>query len=230
MNVSLQGLQKRIGVAFDNEKLLTEALTHRSYLNENPGWETPHNERLEFLGDAVLELSATEYLFNCFPEYDEGRLTSIRSALVNHMMLSKVAGEIGLNRHLMMSRGEMRASQRAKEAMLGNAVEALIGAIYLDQGYDAADNFIDKFILVHLGEVMEQKLYDDAKSVLQETVQEKLRVTPSYKVLSESGPDHAKTFVVGVYFNGNLISEGTGCSKQEAERDAARKALEEMDI
>ncbi|MDP3724907.1 MAG: ribonuclease III [Nanoarchaeota archaeon] len=218
-------LEKKLGIPFKNKALLQEALTHRSYLNENTKWETPHNERLEYLGDAVLELIVTSALFRNFPSKQEGDMTSIRAALVNHIMLAKVAGELGFEGYILLSRGEARENGRAKEAILANTVEALIGAIYIDQGYDKAEKFVRARILSHLDEVLEKELFLDPKSTLQEIVQEKLKVTPTYKVLDEKGPDHEKEFVVGVFFDKEKIAEGKGFSKQDAERAAAANAL-----
>lgn len=223
------GLQKKIGIVFKNKNLLCEALTHRSYLNENAEWPSPHNERLEFLGDAVLELIITDFLFRKYPERQEGELTSIRAALVNHVMLSRVAQEIGLEEHIYLSRGEAKDSGRARDSILANAVEALLGAAYIDGGYDNAKRIVEARILVHLDEVIEQELFVDSKSLLQEIVQEKLRLTPTYQILDEVGPDHKKEFVAGVFFGDELIEKGAGPSKQEAERAAAAAALKKME-
>ncbi len=218
-------MEKKLGVEFKNKNLLKEALTHRSYLNENPSWGVPHNERLEFLGDAVLELAATENLFSRFPDLSEGELTGIRAALVNYQMLAEVSKDVNLNEYILLSRGESKDTGKAREVISANAFEALFGAIYLDSGYEAAKNFIVRFVMARTDEVMEKKLYRDPKSLLQEIIQEKFKCTPTYSVLSERGPDHAKIFKVGVYFNGNLAAEGEGLSKQEAEVEAAKKAL-----
>lgn len=221
-------LEQKLGIKFKNADLLKEALTHRSYLNENPKWGVPHNERLEFLGDAVLELAATENLFKKYPNSPEGELTSIRAALVNYQMLAQIAKETELNKFILLSRGEAKDTGKAREAILANAFEAVLGAIYLDAGYEAAEKFVRQAVLVHIDEVMEKGLYKDPKSLLQEIVQEKLKVTPIYHVLGESGPDHAKVFKVGVYFNSNLIAEGEGMSKQEAEIESAKNALHQI--
>lgn len=225
----LSKLEKKLGIKFNNGLLLKESLTHRSFLNENKNWPTGHNERLEFLGDAVLELAVTESLYEKYEKYDEGQLTSIRAALVNHVMLSKVAGDINLENFIFLSRGEAKGIDKAREAILANTVEALLGAIYLDQGYGAARDFVKNFVLVNLDKVMEEKLYRDPKSRLQEIVQEKLKITPHYEVLSETGPDHQKEFLVGVYFGDKLVAKGIGFSKQEAERLAAENALKDID-
>jgi ribonuclease-3 len=218
-------LEKRIGVAFKNKDLLTEALTHRSYLNEYPKWRLPHNERLEYLGDAVLELIVSEELFNKFPKQPEGRLTVLRAALVNYQILAKVAESIALDNFILMSRGEKKDTGRAREVILANAMEALIGAIYLDQDFKKVRPFVEKFVMKNLDGILKTGSYKDAKSELQEIVQEKLKVTPTYRVLGESGPAHQRLFKMGVYFGEKLIADGTGAAKQDAELEAARNAL-----
>lgn len=236
--MKLEYLEELLGVAFEKIALLKEALTHRSYLNENPSWGFPHNERLEFLGDAVLELAITEFLFRRFPEEDEGRLTGIRAALVNYQMLASVAEAIRLGDFLYLSKGETLSSLRtrsgndngrAREVILANAFEAVVGAVYLDRGYEVACNVVHALVASRLDEVMAKRLYKDAKSELQEKLQERERVTPVYRVLSESGPDHAKRFVVGVFAEDRKLAEGGGPSKQDAELDAAAHALEVFD-
>lgn len=219
-------LEETIGYAFQNPDLLKEALTHRSYLNENPSWGYPHNERLEFLGDAVLELAVTEHLYAEFPSEAEGRLTTLRAALVNYQRLSEVARAIGIESALFLSKGEAKDTGRGREVILANACEALVGALYLDSGYEAAHRFVKSHVLIYLGEVVEKELYRDPKSVLQEMIQEAQKITPYYAVLSETGPDHKKVFRVGVYAGEELLAEGHGPSKQDAEVDAARRALE----
>lgn len=226
--MSLSDLESKINLAFNNKDLLREALTHRSYLNENPSWDVPHNERLEFLGDAVLELVVTENLFGDYPDYTEGELTSIRAAVVNYQILSKIAAEIGLDEAVYLSKGEAKDSSRAKEVILANAIEAVIGAIYLDQGYEKTTEFIKKNILSLVPEIIKTKAYKDPKSLLQEIIQEKLKITPIYEVLNEEGPDHQKIFTVAVYFDKDFGGEGKGYSKQEAEVDAAKDALRKI--
>ena len=223
--MKLSELEDKIGIKFKNEDLLKEALTHRSYLNEHPEWQLPHNERLEYLGDAVLELAITEELFKKFPEFPEGQMTVLRASLVNYQMLAKIAEEISLGKYILISRGEKADTSKAREVILANACESLIGAIYLDQGFGAAQGFAQEFILIHLPEIMKTKSYKDAKSELQEIVQEKLRVTPTYKVLEETGPAHQRIFTVGVFFGSDAVAEGQGASKQEAETEAAKVAL-----
>src|SRR3989339_1337454 len=210
-------LENQIGVEFKNQTRLKEAFTHRSYLNENPAWGIEHNERLEFLGDAVLELIVTEYLFLKFPEKPEGELTSLRAALVNANMLSEAAQDLGLNDYLLLSRGEAKDLGRARQYILANTFEALIGAIYLDAGYGAADEFIKKNILSRMRDVIAKKLFRDPKSLFQERAQEIYGATPKYEVSKEWGPDHNKHFIVGVYVGRELIAEGEGPSKQEAQ-------------
>ncbi len=225
MTGSTEKLEKKIGTDFKNQDLLTEALTHRSYLNEFPKWKLPHNERLEYLGDAVLELVITYELFKKFPDQMEGQLTVLRAALVNSQMLSHVADEIELDSFMLMSRGERKDTGKAREVILANAIEALIGAIYIDRGIEAAKKFIVGFIWVHLEEVLKTKSYRDSKSELQEIIQEQMKVTPTYSVVEETGPAHKKIFKVGVYFGDKFIADGTGASKQEAEVEAAKNAL-----
>jgi ribonuclease-3 len=209
-----------------NIDLYRQAVTHRSYLNENRNHGLEHNERLEFLGDAVLELAVTRYLYEQFPDKPEGEMTAWRSALVCGEMLSKVAQEIGVEEQLLMSRGEAKDTGRARQYILANAVEAVIGALYLDLGYDRAETFVRESIVCHLEEILEQKLYLDAKSYFQERAQDKVGITPSYREHSSEGPDHDRLFVVGVYLGEECIAEGKGHSKQEAQRAAARAGLE----
>ena len=225
MSNNLSQLESKLSLKFNNQDLLLQAFTHRSYLNENPSFRVGHNERLEFLGDAVLELAVTEELYAKFPEKPEGELTSFRAALVNSKMLSEIAVELGINEFLLLSRGEAKDVGRARQYILANAMESLIGAMYLDQGYFSAKEFIDRAVMVHLDEVLEKKLYKDPKSLFQEESQERLGVTPNYEVVREWGPDHDKHFVVGIYIGEELVAEGEGPSKQEAQEEAARNAL-----
>lgn len=221
----LSNLKEKLALKFDNQDLLLQALTHRSYLNENPAFRVGHNERLEFLGDAVLELVVTEELYRRFPEKPEGELTSFRAALVNSNMLADVSTEIGINGFLLLSRGEAKDVGRARQYILANAFEALVGAIYLDQGYDIAGEFIGRVLLPRLDEVLSKKLYEDPKSLFQEEAQERVGITPTYEVLREWGPDHDKHFVVGVFLGEELVAEGEGPSKQTAQEGAARNGL-----
>lgn len=214
-----------LGITFSDITLLRQAFTHRSYLNEHREVEG-HNERLEFLGDAVLELIVTHFLYEKFGDASEGDLTAYRAALVNAQTLSDVATAIGMNDYLLLSRGEAKDNGRARGVLLANAFEALVGALYLDQGYAATREFVVKHVLSKLDEIMRKRLWQDPKSTLQEKTQEREGVTPSYAVIHETGPDHDKHFVVGVYLGNTLQAEGEGKSKQEAEQDAARAALE----
>jgi len=225
-NKDLSGLEKAIGVKFNNIELLRQAVVHRSYLNEHPDFPLGHNERLEFLGDAVLELVVTEHLYNNF-ENPEGELTNWRAALVNAHMLATIAREVDIDDFLYLSKGEAKdKDSKARQYILANAFEALIGAIYLDQGWDASDEFIKRVLLVKLPTILELKLYLDPKSRFQEAAQEQYGLTPNYKVVTESGPDHAKQFTVAVFIGDEEVATGDGTSKQEAQIDAAKNALE----
>ena len=217
--------EEKIGVNFKDKNLLRQAFTHRSYLNENPSLALEQNERLEFLGDAVLELAITEYMYKKYPQKTEGEMTGLRAALVNSITLSEVAGELNVGDFLLLSKGEAKSLGKARQYILANAFEALIGAIYLNSGYEETSSFLEKNLFGKIEEVIEKKLWIDAKSLFQEKAQELESVTPAYKVLAESGPDHEKVFTMGVFLGDELISEGKGASKQEAEQDAARKAL-----
>lgn len=218
--------EKAIGVTFKSRDLLTQAFIHRSYLNENPRTGLAHNERLEFLGDAVLELAVTNFLYLEYPDSPEGELTSYRAALVNANTIAEVAQEINMNEYLYLSRGESKDMGKARLYILANAVEALIGAMYLDQGYDATEKFIGRMLYKRAKDVVKKKLWRDSKSLVQEKAQEHIGVTPAYKVLKEVGPDHDKHFTIGIFFGSDKIAEGRGHSKQEAEQDAARAAIE----
>ncbi len=224
--MDLQEAENKIGVKFNNEAFLKQAFTHRSYLNENKNTGLEHNERLEFLGDAVLELVVTDYLFAKYPKKPEGELTALRSALVNSVMLSSIGSELDFNTYLLLSRGEAKDTGRARQYILANTFEAVVGAIYLDTGYDSAKDFISRVLLPKTKDIEENRLWVDAKSFFQEKAQEKVGVTPSYKTVKESGPDHDKEFTVGLFLGDALIAEGKGKSKQEAEQDAAKVGLE----
>lgn len=226
MEKDLSTFERKIGAVFHDDALLMRAFTHRSYLNENRDKGLEHNERLEFLGDAVLELVVTRHLFERFPEAPEGELTAYRSALVNTNTLSEVATELGMNDYLLLSKGEAKDTGRARAFLLANTFEALVGALYLDQGYEAAERFIGAHLLPRMEEIIEKRLWQDAKSYFQEKAQEVEGATPVYQVIREAGPDHDKRFIVGAYVRSDLIAQGEGKSKQEAETDAARKALE----
>ena len=217
-------LESLIAYPFKDKNLLRQALTHRSYINENPSWDVDHNERLEFLGDAVLELVVTEYLYRNYPN-PEGEMTNWRAALVNATILAGISSEFKLNDYLMLSRGESKDTGRARHYILANAMEALIGAIYLDGGYEPAKVFIDKFIITKLPEIIKDGTYRDSKSMFQEESQDRVGVTPTYDVLEEWGPDHARNFRVGVFLGSEMIASGEGPSKQEAQQQAAQEAL-----
>lgn len=216
--------EKKISVDFKNKSLLKEAFTHRSYVNENPNAGN-HNERLEFLGDAVLELVITRQLFEKYPDSNEGDLTSYRAGLVNTGSLSNMAEKLEMNSYILLSKGEEKDTGRARHYILANAYEAVVGAIYLDAGYGAVKEFIAKTLFPYIEEVVEKRLWQDAKSFFQEKAQNEEGITPSYKVLKEEGPDHSKIFTVGVFIGNEMMSQGEGLSKQEAEQSAAQKAL-----
>jgi len=219
-------LEKKLGLKFKNKELLEQAFTHRSYLNENPGAKKEHNERLEFLGDAVIELIITEALYNNYPDKSEGDMTNWRASLVNAKMLSEIAEDLGFNGFLLLSKGESKELGKARAYILANAFEAFLGAMYLDLGYKACDEFLKKHLLPKLPSIIKEGSYKDAKSKFQEEAQDRIGVTPSYKVLKESGPDHNKKFIIGVYLDDELVAEGQGSSKREAEEQAAELALE----
>lgn len=219
-------LENKLGLGFKNKDLLTQAFTHRSYLNENPNFKLDHNERLEFLGDAVMELIVTENLFKDYPEKAEGDLTNWRASLVNAKMLTKVAEELGFNGFLLLSKGEAKEGGKARAYILANTFEAFLGALYIDSGYKPCEQFIKKYLLPNLPEIIREGSYKDAKSKFQEMAQEKVSITPNYKVVKESGPDHDKKFIVGLYIGQELVAEGEGSSKQEAEEAAAKMGLE----
>lgn len=226
--INFEALAEHIGVKFDDIALLRTACTHRSYLNENRGSGLEHNERLEFLGDAVLELVVTAFLFKKYPQKHEGDLTAYRSAIVNTVSLTKVAEKIGLGTYMLLSKGEAKDTGRARSVIVANAVEAIIGAIYLDRGYNAAANFISEKILyvIDIEEIVDKKSWMDPKSRFQEQAQEKVGKTPTYKTLKEVGPDHDKQFTLGVFLGDTQVATGSGPSKQEAEQKAAERALE----
>jgi ribonuclease III len=217
-------LEAILGVKINNGDIYLSSFTHRSYLNENRSFHLPHNERLEFLGDAVLELAATEYLYRNYP-HPEGELTNFRSALVNYKILSDIAKRLGFEKFLLMSRGEAKDTGRARQVILANCIEAVIGAMYLDAGYQETCNFIAREILLELPAIISGGSYMDPKSKLQEIIQEKRGLTPTYGVISETGPDHNKIFVVGAFVGQEEVGRGTGPSKQEAELSAAHNAL-----
>lgn len=218
-------LEDALNINFKNSDLLKQAFIHRSYLNENPDTNLPHNERLEFLGDAVLELVVTDHLYQNFPN-TEGDLTNWRAALVNSRNLAAVAEKLNFNELLLLSKGEKRDTGKARQYILANTIEAFIGALYLDAGLKAASAFVEDHILSELPSILKEKRYIDPKSRFQELAQEHAGITPSYKVIEESGPDHDKDFVVSVFLGKESIATGYGSSKQEAEESAAARALD----
>jgi len=218
-------LEQSLGISFDNKDFLVHAFVHRSYLNENPDSGLEHNERLEFLGDAVLELVVTEKLYQQYPSKPEGELTTWRAALVNAKILSEIARSLKFNDFLLLSRGEGQEEGKARDYILANTMESFIGALYLDQGLKVCEKFIEEHILSRLPAILSEKLFEDAKSRFQELAQEKMGATPTYQVINEWGPDHQKNFRVGALIGSEVIAEGRGTSKQEAEQDAASQAL-----
>ncbi len=216
---------KQVGVVFKDKNLLQLAFTHRSFVNENRDIKE-HNERLEFLGDAVLELVTTQYLFTKYKDMPEGEMTAVRAALVNTQSISMAAKELGMNDYLLLSKGEASDTGRARQYILANTFEAFVGALYLDQGYAVVERFITESLFNKVEDIVNNKLWQDSKSKLQELAQEHLSITPSYKSIGEKGPDHNKIFTVAVCFDDVEIAQGSGKSKQEAQQDAAQKALE----
>lgn len=227
LDKNYKSLEEKTGISFKNTELLMRAFIHKSFINENREKNLRHNERLEFLGDAVLELATTHHLFAKYPDEDEGKMTAFRSALVKGKHLAEVAEELELGQYLYLSKGEEKSGGREKKYILANLMEAYIGAIYLEHGYDTAEKFIEKFILYKLEDIVEKGLHIDAKSRFQETCQEREDHTPYYEVIKEEGPDHNKSFTMGAYIKGELIAAGTGSSKQKAEENAAQNALKE---
>ena len=225
MNKSLSEFEKNIGLDFADKKLLKQAFVHRSYLNEHRGFVFDHNERLEFLGDAVLELATTDFLFKKYPNKPEGELTSYRAALVNANTCSALALELGVNELLFLSKGEAKDTGRARQIILANTFEAIIGAVYLDRGYEAAFNFIQKYLLDRAEEIIKKTIVEDYKSYFQKKAQEVYGITPSYQLLKEIGPDHNKVFTIALFIGEEQVAVGEGLSKQEAEQEAAKSGL-----
>ena len=221
-------LEKKLNLKFKNKDLLKQAFIHRSYLNENSDIKLGHNERMEFLGDAILELVVTEELYKKYPTQTEGELTNWRAALVNAKTLAKMAELLGFNDFLLLSSGEKKELGKARQYILANVFEAFIGSLYLDQGYKPCQEFIKKHLIKELPAIIKKGLHRDAKSRFQEEAQEKKGITPTYKVLKERGPDHAKHFLVAVFLDNKMIAQGEGYSKQEAEEMAAKNALEKI--
>lgn len=218
-------LKKKLKVPFKNEKLLIQAFVHRSYLNEHPDEGLVSNERLEFLGDAILEFLTSEFLYQKFPHFSEGELTNLRSKLVCERSLSKIAKRLGFGKSLLLSRGEEESGGRENPSLLANTFEAVLGAIYFDQDLERVKKFLD----IHLFPIIKEvKKYQDYKSDFQEMAQEKFKITPTYRVLKETGPDHARIFTIGIYLEKKLWGRGVGKSKQEAEQEAAKKAFKKI--
>lgn len=225
---SIKEFQIKIGVSFVNKNNLIEALTHRSYLNEHKEVNS-HNERLEFLGDAVLELVVSDYLFHKYPHRPEGELTSFRSALVKTDSLADTAKEIGIGDNILLSKGEEDTGGRTKNFLLANTFEAIIGSIYIDQGYDSSKEFIHRFLIKKLDSIVKHRLDIDSKTKIQEIIQQDFKVTPAYEVTNENGPDHDKEFTVVIKVNDKVIGKGVGSSKQRAEEEAATKGIEYLE-
>jgi len=223
--MDIQHLEEKLGIKFNNQDLVLNAFVHRSYLNEQANFHLPSNERLEFLGDAVLQLIVSEHLFNTYPDDPEGQLTNYRASIVNAKTLSQVSGKLELGQYLLLSKGEEASGGRTRPYLLANTFEALLGVIYLDQGIEVSKQFVHKYVIPELSSIIEQNLYKDFKSRLQEVSQEKLSLTPIYKVINEDGPDHAKNFTIGVFLDDAQVGEGAGSSKQSAEQEAAKNAL-----
>lgn len=222
---NVRALEGVLGIIFATPTLLLSAITHRSYLNEHREATWEHNERLEFLGDAVLELVVTDFLFTTYPEKTEGELTAIRAALVNTNSLAAASEQLGVNQYLLMSKGEAKDEGRARQYILANVFEACIGAIYLDQGYAVARDFIAGRLFAHTDEIIAKRLWQDPKSRFQELAQEHASITPTYETLSQEGPDHDRVFTVGVFLRHEKVADGKGRSKQEAEQQAAQAAI-----
>lgn len=222
----LMALERLLGFVFNDKLHLLTAITHRSYLNEHREAKQDHNERLEFLGDAVLELVVTDFLFNKYRQKPEGELTAIRSALVNTISLADASTKLGVNDYLLMSKGESKDIGRARQYILANTFEALIGALYLDQGYDVAQQFIADQLFAKTDMIVEKRLWQDPKSRFQELAQEHTNLTPTYATLGQEGPDHDRVFTVGVFLGKEKIADGKGRAKQEAEQEAALRAIE----
>ncbi|MBA3732909.1 ribonuclease III [Patescibacteria group bacterium] len=218
--------EKKAEVTFKDKDVLKQAFVHRSYINENKQSGLSHNERLEFLGDAVLELVITDFLYNKYTDKTEGDLTAYRSALVNADTCASIAVNLNMGDYLLLSKGESKDVGRARQYILANALEALIGSIYIDQGYDTVRKFIERNFTTLIEAIISEKTFIDAKSLFQEKAQEYDGITPSYKTVKESGPDHEKRFTVGVYIGKDLVATGEGESKQDAEQGAAKRALE----
>jgi ribonuclease-3 len=227
MGKDIKEFETKLGVSFNDINVLKHAFIHRSYINEHKELGLEHNERLEFLGDAVLELVVTDFLFKKYPEKTEGELTAYRAALVNTVSLSEASTRLNINEYLLLSKGESRDTGRARQYILANTFEAIVGALYIDKGYEASKDFIADNLFGLIDEIISKRLWQDAKSCFQEKSQEHVGITPRYELVEEKGPDHDREFIVGVYLDKKLIAKGKGRAKQEAEQEAAKNALEE---
>ncbi len=227
-SMNFEAVEKRIKIEFKDKELLQKALTHRSYLNENKDYKLPHNERLEFLGDAVLELLVTEYLFEKYPEEPEGILTSVRSAAVRTETLADQSRKLGYGEHLLMSHGEEMTGGRDRDYILANTFEAMLGAIYLDQGMEVCRDFLEREHYSIIVGIIEGKAYIDNKSKLQELAQEQYKFTPYYELVGEQGPDHDKEFTMAVKIGDKEYGRGKGKNKQAAEQEAAEAAFDKI--
>jgi ribonuclease III len=225
----INDFEQKIGISFNNINTLKLALTHRSYVNEHKS-VNEHNERLEFLGDAVLELIISDYLFKKYPKRPEGELTSFRAALVRTDSLANTSRELDIGKYLMLSKGEEDTGGRKKNYLLANAFEAIVGAIYIDKGYEQSRDFVLGYLIKKLEYIVKHRLDIDSKTKIQEVIQEKYKVTPIYEIVSEKGPDHEKTFTVVIKIEDNIIGKGTGMSKQKAEEKAAQKGLNYLEM
>jgi ribonuclease III len=225
---NIQAIEEKFDIHFTNKQLLSTAFTHRSYINESNGTVQEHNERLEFLGDAVLEILVSEYLFNKFPEAPEGELTAYRSAVVKMESLAEIALELGFGEYLLMSKGEEMTGGRTRPYILANTFEAFLGALFMDQGIEACKRFLSSAFFGKIDKAIEDKEYIDSKSKLQEITQDRFKQMPVYKLVKEEGPDHSKTFTVQVLIKNKVVGEGVGKSKQYAQQEAAKDALQKL--
>lgn len=226
----IEEIEKNINVSFKNKELLTQSFMHRSFVAEHNLEDSASNERLEFLGDAVLELAVTRYLYETFVTQPEGALTQWRAIIVNTKNLAEAAKSLPISDYIFLSRGEKLSGGAEKDRILANVIEALMGAIYLDQGYEKAEEFVKNFILQDAEKLLEAYRQYNPKGVLQEKIQAFKRVTPEYRILEESGPDHSKIFLAGILLDGKVIGKGKGISKKEAEEEAARDALRNLSV
>jgi ribonuclease-3 len=222
---NFEDLQKEIQIYFKDKNLLISAFCHRSFLNEFKNFNLPHNERLEFLGDSILNMIVAEHLYKNFPDVSEGELSNLRACLINRQILAEVAKKLNFEKYLLLSKGEQKSVGRGRETILANTFEAFLGALYLDQGYKICQDFLEKHLLIYIPKILKENLIKSAKTIFQEKAQEIVGITPTYKVLKEWGPDHDKRFLVGVFLGDELVAEGEGSSKQEAGEEAAKKAL-----